>query len=103
MSDEPEGLEGFKARRSRVGARFKQAISLRVASHALEYFKELSTELEVPYQTLINMALLDYAKHHRRPSLDWQPAEFARPRRKGIRKARSRKGSTAKTSRKKRA
>jgi hypothetical protein len=70
--DDAIDLSRLKARRSTVGDRFKRPISLRVPSHALEYFQELSEEVGVPYQTLINLALLDYAKHGRRPVMDWK-------------------------------
>jgi hypothetical protein len=91
-----------KTRRSRVGVRFKQAISLRVASHALDYFKELAREIEVPHRTLINMALLDYAKHGRRPSSDRQPDEVLVSQRKEVPKSRSRTLLAGKASKKRR-
>lgn len=37
------------------------------------HFKDLATESEIPYQTLINLYLRDCAAHGRKLALSWQP------------------------------
>jgi predicted DNA binding CopG/RHH family protein len=39
----------------------KQSVTMRVDRTTLEYFKGLAAELDVPYQTLINLYLRDCA------------------------------------------
>ena len=50
----------------------KSLISIRLDNATIQYFKELSTELGVPYQTLINSFLADCVTKKMRPSTTWQ-------------------------------
>jgi len=61
-----------KARINPYARKLKKSITIRVDDDALSYFKELSSQSEVPYQTLINMYLKDCALHHRKLSLSWK-------------------------------
>jgi uncharacterized protein (DUF4415 family) len=54
--------------------RLKRPISIRLDHTTLAYFQELAAELEVPYQTLINLYLRDCARTRRRPAMKWRPA-----------------------------
>ena len=45
----------------------KQSITIRLDEAALAYFKSLSDELGMPYQSLINFYLRDCAINKRRP------------------------------------
>jgi predicted DNA binding CopG/RHH family protein len=53
--------------------RLKRSITIRVDTRTLEYFQQLAAELEVPYQTLINLYLRDCAESGRRPAMRWRP------------------------------
>ena len=53
----------------------KSLISIRLDNATIQYFKELSTELGVPYQTLINSFLADCVTKKMRPSTSWQSLE----------------------------
>ena len=50
----------------------KSLMSIRLDNATIQYFKELSTELGVPYQTLINSFLADCVTKKMRPSTSWQ-------------------------------
>lgn len=50
----------------------KSLISIRLDNATIQYFKELSTELGVPYQTLINSFLADCVTKKMKPSTSWQ-------------------------------
>lgn len=52
--------------------RLKKQITIRVDENAIEYFKQLSEEMGVPYQSLINLYLRDCAEMHRKLKLRWQ-------------------------------
>jgi uncharacterized protein (DUF4415 family) len=54
--------------------RLKRPITIRLDETTLAYFQELAVELEVPYQTLINLYLRDCAQSRRRPAMKWRPA-----------------------------
>ncbi|MBD2088609.1 BrnA antitoxin family protein [Microcoleus sp. FACHB-1515] len=51
--------------------KLKKQITIRLEEDVLDYFKSLSEETGIPYQTLINLYLQDCAKSKRRPSLEW--------------------------------
>jgi predicted DNA binding CopG/RHH family protein len=63
-----------KGKRNPYARQLKQSITMRVDRTTLDYFKSLATELEVPYQTLINSYLRDCAVTGRRPSMLWRPS-----------------------------
>ncbi len=53
----------------------KTAVTIRLDQATVDYFKSLSSEVSLPYQTLINSFLTDCAKRKVRPNIDWnQPA-----------------------------
>jgi hypothetical protein len=51
--------------------RLKKQLTIRLDPDTIDYFQELSRELSLPYQTLMNMYLRDCAATQRRPQ--WAP------------------------------
>jgi predicted DNA binding CopG/RHH family protein len=49
----------------------KQPITIRLDKITVAYFKNLATELGMPYQNLINLYLRDCAAEHRKLALKW--------------------------------
>ncbi len=60
-----------KATRNPFAKRLKKQITIRIDGGTLEYFRGLSEQLGVPYQSLINLYLGDCARTEKRPSLKW--------------------------------
>ena len=52
--------------------KLKKQISIRVEKNTIEYFKQLSIELGIPYQNLMNMFLSDCANKKMRPKIHWE-------------------------------
>jgi len=52
----------------------KKQVTIRLDEITIQYFKDLSEESGIPYQTLINMYLRDCAASGRRLSFNWKPA-----------------------------
>ena len=53
----------------------KTAVTIRLDQATVDYFKSLSSEVSLPYQTLINSFLTDCAKRKVRPNIVWnQPS-----------------------------
>jgi len=50
----------------------KTMVTIRLDKTAVEYFKNLSEEMSIPYQTLINAYLADCAAKQRKPVLMWE-------------------------------
>jgi uncharacterized protein (DUF4415 family) len=49
----------------------KQPITMRLDRATVAYFKALATEVDMPYQNLINLYLRDCAANHRKLALKW--------------------------------
>jgi predicted DNA binding CopG/RHH family protein len=52
--------------------KLKKQITIRVDEDALQYFKEMSESMGIPYQSLINLYLRDCATINRKLNLNWQ-------------------------------
>jgi predicted DNA binding CopG/RHH family protein len=51
----------------------KQPVTMRLDKSTVAYFKDLATELGMPYQNLINLYLRDCALQRKKPALKWAP------------------------------
>ena len=51
-----------KAKKNPYNKLLKKQITISISEEVLEYFKQLSKEISVPYKTLINSYLLDCIK-----------------------------------------
>ena len=63
-----------KATKNPYARRVKRQLTIRVDDATITYFKTLAEEVNVPYQTLINMYLRDCAASRRRLTMKWIPA-----------------------------
>jgi predicted DNA binding CopG/RHH family protein len=61
-----------RARRNPYARRLKRPITLRLEEETIDYFKRLAQQLELPYQSLINLYLRDCATTGRRLRLAWK-------------------------------
>lgn len=62
------------ATRNPYARRLKRQVTIRLEHETIAYFKDLSKEMGVPYQTLINLYLRDCASSRKRLTLTWRPA-----------------------------
>lgn len=51
--------------------KLRKAVTIRLGVDIIEYFKGISDETGIPYQTLINLYLLDCARSKRKLDLRW--------------------------------
>lgn len=49
----------------------KKSVTIRLGVDVVEYFKSMSKETGIPYQSLINLYLRDCAQHNRKLELNW--------------------------------
>lgn len=61
-----------KAKRNPYAAKLKRPITIRLDDLTIDYFKNLAEELEIPYQTLINLYLRECAGTGRRLAMEWK-------------------------------
>ena len=52
--------------------KLKKQISIRIEKETVEYFKKLASEIDIPYQNLMNMYLRDCAQNNFKPNIHWQ-------------------------------
>jgi uncharacterized protein (DUF4415 family) len=62
--------------RNPYAKRLKKQLTIRLDAETVTYFQELSREMSLPYQTLMNMYLRECATTRRRPQ--WAPARRAK-------------------------
>ncbi len=61
-----------KARKNPYATQLKKSITIRLDEDSVGYFKAISEEIGIPYQTLINLYLRDCATSHRKLNLQWK-------------------------------
>ena len=61
-----------KAKRNPYASQLKKQITIRLDGEAIDYFKSISEEVGIPYQSLINLYLRDCAASNRKPNLNWK-------------------------------
>jgi uncharacterized protein (DUF4415 family) len=61
------------AKRNPYAHHLKRQVTLRLDQDTISYFKQLSEDTGIPYQTLINLYLRECASTGKRFSLAWLP------------------------------
>jgi len=56
----------MKGRKNPYIKHLKQPVTMRLDRNTVSYFKSMSEETGIPYQSLINLYLRDCAVHHRK-------------------------------------
>ena len=65
-------LDSMKSRKNPYAARLKRQVTIRMRDDVIGYFKDMSADTGIPYQSLINLYLRDCMASGRRPDLSWQ-------------------------------
>ncbi len=60
------------ARKNPYASQLKKQITIRLDEDAIDYFKAISEEVGIPYQSLINLYLRDCAASQRKLNLNWK-------------------------------
>ncbi|HBH29389.1 MAG: BrnA antitoxin family protein [Desulfofustis sp. PB-SRB1] len=61
----------IKGRKNPYIKYLKQPVTIRLDRDSVEYFKSLTEETGIPYQTLINLYLRDCAVNKRKLNMQW--------------------------------
>jgi uncharacterized protein (DUF4415 family) len=70
-------LSKMKSRKNPYAKQLKRQVTIRMGDDVITYFKELSEETGIPYQTLINLYLRDCVAKNRKPDLSWDNTSAA--------------------------
>jgi uncharacterized protein (DUF4415 family) len=60
------------SRKNPYAPQLKKQITIRLDEDSISYFKAISEEVGIPYQSLISLYLRDCAASHRKLNLDWK-------------------------------
>ena len=64
-------LSQLKSRKNPYASKLKKPVTMRLSEDVIDYFKEMSKESGLPYQSLINLYLRDCASTHRKIDITW--------------------------------
>ena len=70
--DEEYDLAKMKSRPNPYAKQLKKQITLRLSPDVIAYFKQMATETDIPYQTLINLYLQDCVNSQRTLQMAWE-------------------------------
>ena len=71
LMKEEYDLSKMKSRRNPYAKRLKKQVTLRLGTYVIEYFKQMSEETGIPYQSLINLYLQDCVATNRKLEMNW--------------------------------
>jgi len=61
----------MSSRKNPYASRLKKPVTIRMGEDVIDYFKRMSDETSIPYQSLINLYLRDCVAQHREIDLSW--------------------------------
>lgn len=62
----------MKSRKNPYAAKLKRQVTIRLGEDVIDYFKGMSEETGIPYQSLINLYLRDCMEQGRKLEMDWR-------------------------------
>lgn len=62
----------MKSRGNPYASKLKRQVTIRMRDDVINYFKTMSEDTGIPYQSLINLYLRDCMAHGREPDLSWK-------------------------------
>lgn len=66
-----EEYDFSKAKKNPYAGKLKKQITINIDSETIEYFKSMSTETNIPYQTLINLYLSECVRDKKKLSVSF--------------------------------
>ena len=64
-------LSKMQSRKNPYASKLKKSVTMRLSEDIISYFKNMSMESGVPYQSLINLYLRDCVLNHRKINISW--------------------------------
>ena len=68
---EEYNIDSLNPRKNPYTNRLKKQVTININEDTIEYFKQLSAQYGLPYQTLINLYLTDCANNKRELHMAW--------------------------------
>jgi uncharacterized protein (DUF4415 family) len=61
-----------KSKKNPYAKQLKKQVTIRLDEDTIDYFKSLSDDTNIPYQSLINLYLRECAQKHKKLNLTWK-------------------------------
>ena len=61
----------MKSRKNPYASKLKKQVTIRMGQDVISYFKAMSEDTGIPYQSLINLYLKDCVSNNRKINLSW--------------------------------
>lgn len=61
----------MKSRKNPYASKLKKQVTIRMSEDVIGYFKQMSEDTGIPYQSLINLYLRDCVSNHRKIDVSW--------------------------------
>ena len=61
----------MKSRKNPYAAKLKRPVTIRLGEDVIDYFKSMSEDSGIPYQSLINLYLRDCVAQHKKIDIAW--------------------------------
>lgn len=65
-------IKNLSPRKNPYAKRLKKQITINIDSDTVDYFKEQASISGIPYQTLINLYLMECARNHKQITTTWK-------------------------------
>jgi uncharacterized protein (DUF4415 family) len=62
----------MQSRKNPYASKLKKPVTIRLSEDVIRYFKGMSEESGIPYQSLINLYLRDCANEHKKLDIKWR-------------------------------
>ncbi len=69
-------VERLNPRKNPYAKELKKQVTIKIAPDVIDYFKEQAMETGIPYQTLINLYLLECVKEKKKLDMHWKSPEL---------------------------
>ena len=69
-------IDKLNPRKNPYAKELKKQVTIKIAPSVINYFKDEATETGIPYQTLINLYLVDCVKEKKKLSMTWKKAKI---------------------------
>jgi len=71
MKSETDLSKTMKSRKSAYASQTKKQVTIRLGKDVIRHFKAMAAETGIPYQSLINLYLIDCVSSGRKADLSW--------------------------------
>ena len=65
-------IDKLNPRSNPYAKELKKQVTIKIAPNVIDYFKQESVETGIPYQTLINLYLVDCVNEKKKLKMSWQ-------------------------------